>query len=262
MLIGQSLALAEKEILLGLRFKAMFFMDFLVNPIIFSVIFLVVYNTFFSAAQTSIYGISAANFVPFVLIGSLTHLYVNAGSTAFNSIFLTEKYWETAFGMLFVTRNNLALIFGSTLATAIKISFPTAIILAISFAAFPVSILTVLTAVLMLLLVLSVSLSFGLISGCFALSNENLVPIFNYFRYGLIFLSCFYYPIGALPRALHPLVQINPLYHAVLCIRSVWFGGGLPIFSIAYLLACAVFMPFFAVAIFDRVFKRYGVQGY
>jgi len=107
-------------------------------------------------------------------------------------------------------------------------------------------------------------LGFSFVQGAFTLSNENFLFVFNYIFWGWSFFSCFFYPVEALPNMLQPIVQLNPVYHALFIIRGLWMHGqvaGLAVHA-AYVLSFAVVSPIISSIIFNKMIDKYGISGY
>jgi len=274
------LTIAEKEVKLALRFKLSFFLDHLISPIIRIVPFIMIYSGIFlmSNGNFNIGGeVSNYNFILFLLIGMFMDTYFSVGVTSFQSKFINEKYWQTIEATFLAPINKLSLIFGVGVSDAISI-LPMYIMFGIiSLTLMPIGIEKILIAILVLGLIFTISLSLGLIFGSISLFQENLTPLAGYFRMGITFFSCFYYPITILPvitefNILQSIARLNPIFQGVDIIRSVWFGNGLPpteivfgfipINPLIYLVAVAAIAPLIAVFVFDKLWKILGIQGY
>ncbi len=272
--------IAEKELKLSMRFKMGFFLDHLVSPIIRIIPFVMIYSgIFFMLGGSGTIGgeVSTANFILFLLIGMVVDVYFSVGVTSFQSKFINEKYWQTIEATFLAPINKLSLIFGVGVSEAFAI-LPMYIIFGIvSLSLMPIGIERILVAVLVLGLIFTISLSLGLIFGSISLFQENLSPIAGYFRMGITFFACFYYPITVLPvitefNILQSIARLNPIFQGVDIIRSVWFGNGLPpteivlgfipINPLIYLVVVAAISPLIAVFVFDKMWKMLGIQGY
>ncbi len=272
--LSDSLAIAEKELKLALRFKITFLTSSFVQPLVKIVPFALVYYGFFAfGGGTEIGVVSGSNFFIFLVLGLIADMFFEMGYGAFTMRFLNEKYWDTIEAVLMAPINKMSLISGVGLAELV--SFAPAFILFIGTVLFihiiPVNILVFVFCVL--LLALLISLSLGLIASCAVLFNENFMPFFSYFRMAIVFLSCFYYPIDVLVFKaagynvdLRLLALLNPFYQANFLIKEAWlnplFSLSDSIFPFAYLLFFALVMPLAAIFIFNKLWRILGIQGY
>ena len=175
---------------------------------------------------------------------------------------MNEKYWKTIEAVFISPISYLSIVIGVGISEIIRL-IPTLIVFIIvaSFFSLPNPI-ALIFAVIMLFMLFLFCCSLGLIHGAAALSNENFLPVFGYLFMGLSLLSCFFYPIGLIPDALKPLVEINPLYQGVAFIRDAWITGEISIISFAYVFAFMIVGLILSVQIFTKVWKTLGVEGY
>ncbi|MAG21715.1 MAG: hypothetical protein CL943_00220 [Candidatus Diapherotrites archaeon] len=266
-IINDMLAIAEKEIKLSLRFKIPFFTGSMVEPFIRIAPFLLVYFGFFSAGAQSFGGVTESNFVVFLILGMLIDLVLVEGYTRLYIRFMEEKYWQTIEAMLLAPINKLSLLGGQALSLLVGL-FPSMLLfLGVSFVLIPTTIQNIILSIAVVAMVMSIALSIGLIYASSALFNENFDPLFKYARVGLVFISCFYYPItifDTIPvlSLLKPIVIANPLYQAITIIRSAWIYGTIEVASVAYVAAFAIIAPLLAVFIFNKLWKKLNIQGY
>ncbi len=266
-----SIAIAIKEVKLDLRFKIDFLFKYLTPPVLKGVPLIVIYYGFFYFGGQSIgEGVNKENYVTFIFLGLLVHFFIHYAYVNFAERFMQEKYWNTIASLLIAPIRRSAIILGSGLSILIKL-IPTFVIFAgASFLIYPLSPLKFLLVIAILLSSVIIALSLGLIYGSFALANENFNPIFSYGELGIVFLSCFYYPIDVFAKAssfissfLVPLIKLNPFYSAVTLVRYLWLGGEIvPLYEIYILAAFVVFTPFIALALYTKIWKRLGIQGY
>lgn len=271
-LLEETMAIAEKEVGLALRYKLPFFTSSLVSPIIRIMPFLLVYWGFFSADPTAILGsqVKQGTFVPFLFLGITADMFFNMGYNTFSGKFLTEKWWQTLEITLLAPINKLSLITGIGLAELVSVLPTVALFVGLAYFFIPIQVLDLLKVLIVLLLAFLIALSLGLVVGSTALANENLSPIFAYLRILIVFLSAFYYPIdvlktdkfGPLGELLPVIATFNPFYQANFIIRSIWFDGITPISSVIYVLFFAIVAPIAAVYIFNKIWSALGIQGY
>lgn len=256
--------LLEKEMKLELRFKFSFIFSSLLDPMVNALWFGVLYLGFFSVGAQPLWGVTKEGLVPFLILGSLVNAFFALGFGVFSYKLLNEKFWQTieAFLVAPVSRFNLLLGFG--LVEFVRISFACVLFLVFCFWFHPVSWTVLILVPLILIGLLLGGLGVGLVRGIFTLTNENILPFFNILYWGWGFVSCFYYPAEVLPKFIQPLIFINPVYHALTLIRHLWFQY--PISSVfistLWVLGFALLMPIAGVYLFNRLWKKLGLQGY
>lgn len=265
--LNDVLAIAEKEIKLSLRFKIPFFTTSMIEPFIRIAPFMLVYFGFFLGGAHSFGIVTASNFVAFLILGLVADVFLVHGYIVLYSKFMEEKYWQTIEGMLLAPINKLSLLGGQALSIIVSLFLSMLLFFGVSYVLMPVSILHLLVCLLLIAMILPISLGIGLVYASSALFNENFAPLFNYARIGIVFLSCFYYPITIFEKTpllalLKPIVLLNPFYQAVFAIRSAWIYGIIEWASIAYVAAFAVITPLIAVFIFNKLWKRLNITGY
>ncbi|MDO8538693.1 MAG: ABC transporter permease [archaeon] len=261
--ITEIFAVAEKELMLSLRYKLSFFLTALINPILGVIPFFLIYYGFLHFTGTTEFaGLNRGNYIVFLLLGMLVYTFFNDGFNVFSSKFLNEKYWKTIEAVFISPISYMAIVIGVGLSEIVRL-IPTLIVfvLVASFFEIP-SIISLFFAIVMLFMLFLFCCSIGLIHGAAALSNENFLPIFGYAFMGLSLLSCFFYPIGLIPDILKPLVEINPLYHGVTFIRDAWILNQISFVSFFYVLAFMIVGLILSVQIFTKVWKTLGVEGY
>ncbi len=265
--LNDVLAIAEKEIKLSLRFKIAFFMGSLIEPAVRIAPFLLIYFGFFMVGVESFGWVTQSNFIVFLTLGMLTDVFLVAGFNRLYTRFMEEKYWQTIEAMLLAPINKLSLLGGYALSMLVSL-FPSVLLfLGVSYVLMPTPLPNLILSMLVVGMVLSMSLGIGLVHASSALFNENFSPIFRYGKVGLVFISCFYYPITIFEETpiiafLKPLVLLNPFYQAIFAIRSAWIFGRVEWASIAYIVAFAAIMPLIAVFVFNKLWKRLNIQGY
>ena len=271
-LIDESLAIAEKEVGLSVRYILPFFTNSLISPLIKVMPFLLVYGGFFSANPSAALAghVKPETFIPFLFLGITADIFFSIGYSTFSSKFMVEKWWQTMEIIILAPINKLSLITGIGLGDLIS-TFPTLVLfLGLAYYFTPLGFLDLIKVLIIFLLLFMISLSIGLITSCAALFNENLAPFFGYLRVIISFVSAFYYPIevlktdklGALGQFLPVIATFNPLYQANFIIRAIWFEGITPINSVIYVLFFAIISPIATVYVFNKLWSTIGIQGY
>jgi len=265
-ILFESLAIAEKELKIELRFKIPFFLDSIVWPVFVVVPFLLVYFGQFLSGAQNFGGITLENFVPFLLLGTISSIALHTGFTNTPIRFQREKYWQTIESIQIAPINKLSVIIGHTIFSIITVLPAAAIIMLLLQYFSHTSILNIFFILLILIPMLLISISLGIIAGISMLFDESYLPFFRSLVFFITFFSCFYYPIAifdqhALLALLKPFVLVNPFYHGVTILRSLWFSGTTPLSSIAILLMFAIIMPFLSSYLFNRAWKKFTIQG-
>lgn len=258
----QSLAYAEKDLNTNLRFKVDFFAGTFLPALVSLGLFGTVFFGVFKVVTGSLSGINGSNFVAYVLLGALTATLFNQTFGAYQSRFLTEKYWETAYAILASPLSSWAILFGVGISEMVKFTVVATLFLVASYLIYPVSPLTALIAVAFLTLVFVVISGIALIGGAVSLVNENFGPLLNYFLLGAGYLACFYYPFTFLPSFLQPLASVNPLYYAVYSFRAIWLGFPLQPEYVVFVLAAAVLSPLLGTYVFQKIWRNLDITGY
>jgi len=266
-IIEDTFTVAEKELKLEMRFKIRFFTSSMAEPLIRIAPFLLIYLGFFAAGAKSFGSVTEINFVVFLVLGMLTDVFFVHGYSWLHTKFMQEKYWQTIEAILLAPISKISLLGGQALSIIVALVPSMAIFLLISYLIIPAYFVHIAVVLLCLVLVLPIALSIGLVYSGAALFNENFTPLFNYARVGIVFISCFYYPITIFDKvpmlaALKPLVLFNPFYQAVFAIRQAWIFGIIEWGAIAYVAVFAIATPLLAVFIFNSLWKRLDIQGY
>ncbi len=225
LIVSQILAVAQKEIKLNFRFKYNYFLELLLRPIRLLALFFIVYSGFFYRGSAGIGDITKENYIIFLALGALMNFYFLMGFDMVSLKFRQEKFWRTIQAIFISPVNKLSLIFGIGLSELVRLVFISVILILPIYVLIPVSGAKFLLIILVIMLIYFGIIGISFIEGAFWLTNENYVFIFKYFFWGWGFISCFYYPIEALPEFIHPLVLANPVYHALLIIRNLWTEG-------------------------------------
>jgi len=264
MKIRNILAVARKELKLNLRFKYDYFFKELLTSVRFLLLFFVVYYGFFSAGAPGIGSLKRESYILFLLLGTLTYSLFASSFGLFYTKFLAEKYWNTIQAILISPLTKMELILGVGLSELVKYIYISPIFFIIAFIWNPISIANFILVIFIMLLLFIGVLGVSLIQGAFTLSNENFLFLFQYLFWGWGFISCFYYPIEALPKFLHFLVLVNPIYHGLFIIRSLWISGFVENFWMHFsiVLIFAIVVPAISIYLFNKIIKKYGIRGY
>ncbi len=259
----QILAVALKEIRLELRFKVSYFLNSLIGPVLTTFPFFLVYYGFlhFSPAQ-SFAGIGLDNYINFLVLGMTVYAFYNVGLHVFKKKFFEEKYWKTLEGLFASPVKHISIVLGFSLSETVRLVPALVLFMLIASYFILPSAGAFILALIALYLVFLLCLGVGLFNGALAISNENYLPVLEYFFMAWTFASCFFYPVGIFPDWFKPLVLVNPVYQGLFFIREAWISNMLYWNSFIYLLGFAMAMPIIGMLFFRRTWKKKGIQGY
>jgi len=261
-MIRQSLAIAKKEVILDLRFKWNFFFSYMLMPVKWFLLFILIYFGFYTFGAGNLGWVSIDNYLTFLLFGTLFHFIVITSLRVYAQKFKQEKFWQTIQGILIAPLGNFSLVIGIALSGLLYLFF---ILLFTFIAAYIINQVSIgiflFTLVVVLISYLSLQ-GIGLIYASFTLTNENFMFLFVYLELLITTLSCFYYPIDVIPRALRPIIYLNPVYHANLIVKKLWITGTYNIWSFIFLIIFAILSLILGMIIFKRMLRKLGVRGY
>ncbi len=255
-------AIAKKELRLETRFLLPFFSGIFFNPLKTAVWFFVVYFGFFSSGATILGNINKENYILFLTIGSTFNMFFTIATSNFPMKFFNEKYWKTIQGFLIAPLNNFKFVIGLSLAELIKASFGILVFSSIGMFLFPIPIYKFIIIIMIFIIIFIGIMFVGLIRAACILINENMSTIFEYVFLGIGFLSCFYYPIDAFPRQIRAVVFYNPIYQGIDLVRNIWQNNQPSSFSILYVVTFTIFAVISGSLIFNRLTKKYDIEGY
>ncbi|MFO7796129.1 MAG: ABC transporter permease [Promethearchaeia archaeon] len=262
---SQILAITEKNVKLHLRYKSGILFGF-INPIIAILIPLVIMGNLFQF-NNQFGEWTSENFLIYQFIAydiSLLKSLVNV----FPKQFQMEKFWKTLPALIIGPFNRINLLFSILLSHLIIISPPFITIMVMCYVFYPISFGSFFFFLFTLFLISLIFSGIGITLGVFAISNENLLKVFN-FLIGFVFLfSCITYPFEIFPDFIQNIININPLYYVFDFLRMIWIHNDiiLTISSLPYhffiLLICAVSIPIIGILIFSKIYKKYGITGF
>lgn len=262
--IQQTIAVTEKEIRLQLRWGKDFFLRILISPFFYLIPYFLLYQGIFNLGSGDIGTITPENYIVWLFLGTIFFTFAFNGLSAFESRFLTEKYWMTIQALFLTPINKYALLLGMTIETFLESFITFMIFIILSVIILPAPIINIFGIIFILIIILIASAGLGLLKGGIALINENYRQIISYFVFFILFFSCYSLPISILPNYLQTLVNINPFYHGLLLIRSIWFNTLDITFlnSLIYLIIFTVLSIIIGVWLFNKLIKRFGIHGY
>jgi ABC-type polysaccharide/polyol phosphate export permease len=248
------------ELLLNLRFKWRFLLEALFR-LRASFLFFFMYYGFFQGGARGIGDVTRQNYVVFLLLGLIIFSVFTQGFNAPSRSFLEKKWWGALPGLFASPVTTMDLLVGIGLAALVEVAPLILLSIALSWFVMPVAIQTILSLLLVLAIMYIGVLGLGILRAAFVITNENVEAWFNIAYWAAIALSCFYYPIESLPPLLHPVVHLNPFYHANVVGKAVWLGSPYSPWSVAYVAVMGVVFATGGAYFFRRICERTGIQG-
>jgi ABC-2 type transport system permease protein len=260
--IAQSLAVAEKDLAIQLRFKFDFLASIFLPALINLGLFSTVYFGLLRSAVTSVSGLNIQNFISFTVLGALGATIFTQAYQSFQGRLVYEKYWQTVQILLASPLSSWAILLGVSISDAVRNLILISTFLVVSVATFPVD-ATVFVSVLFLYALIYVLVAgISMIRGSIYLVNENFDPILSYFMIGTAYVSCFYYPASFMPSFLQPLAYINPIYFVMDTIRALWFGYAInPLYLYVSIVAAGISTSVGTYA-FRKIWRNLDITGY
>jgi ABC-2 type transport system permease protein len=262
MKISRVLAITKRQIILNLRFKWGYFMNTFIFPLKGLISFMLIYLGFFYSGATNIGGITKETYIVFLLLGMVFMTIFGTGWGMISGSFMQEKYWQTIQGVLTSPAKKIEIIFGYGIAGLINILPFLMISLVSCYIIMPISLTNFIYIIILLLLMYLAISGIGFIQAALILSNEDLSALILPAFWAWAFISCFYYPITSLPKFIHPIVRLNPIYQANFVIKHLWIYNTFNIKSFFYLSLLSLISLSAGIYIFNKVWKKIGIQGY
>jgi len=260
--IAQSLAVAEKDLAIQLRFKFDFLASIFLPALINLGLFSTVYFGLLRSAVTSVSGLNIQNFISFTVLGALGATIFTQAYQSFQGRLVYEKYWQTVQILLASPLSSWAILLGVSISDAVRNLILISTFLVVSVATFPVD-ATVFVSVLFLYALIYVLVAgISMIRGSIYLVNENFDPILSYFMIGTAYVSCFYYPASFMPSFLQPLAYINPIYFVMDTIRALWFGSTINPPYLYVSIVAAVISTSVGTYAFRKIWRNLDITGY
>ncbi len=264
-LIRQSLAIAENDIYIEGRFKFSLF-QYSVFPIVYLITPLIVMSFVFSAIGTLGYW-NQGNYLLFLFLGYEVNVMRSFANDLPNNLYM-EKFWKTLAAMMVAPINRFSILFGKFFAKIVLVSIQVIFFLVISTIIYPCSPITFLFEVILLLSFAIIFIGIGLFIGAFAISKENIWKLLEFAMFFVILFSAINYPIEIFPDFIQSFMRLNPLYYCFDFMRLVWIEND-PLlsllthpFHVLIILGTVILIPVVAVLAFDKVFKKFGIEGY
>jgi len=263
--ISQIIALTEKNLKLHLRFKSNVIISF-ITPLITILMPIIILQQFFNFNENFGYW-NKKNFLLFQFLAYniiLLQTIINEYPTQL----MNEKYWQTLPALIIGPFNRFNLLFGIFFSRLILISIPFTMFFVLSYIFYPISFLTVLFILFILLLIALMFSGIGLIVGIIAISKEGMLRLLNFSISLVIFTSCLSYPFEIFPPEIQSIINLNPLYYIFDFLRLGWIEDDAIIsinshtYNFLLLLSGAIIIPIIGVYLFNLIYKKYGIVGY
>ena len=180
---------------------------------------------------------------------------------------LREKYWKTLPALLTAPFNRFYLLFGYIFSEFLGILIPCTIFFIVMIIIVPITIPTLIIVILMFIGI-GIFSGLGLFLGVFAVSNENILAIFDFSIRFIFWLSCVTYPFQFFPSEIQSIINLNPIYYLIDIIRLTWIENNFIItvsshpFHISIFITSLLIFPILCVYLFNRIFKKLGIRGY
>lgn len=258
------LAIASKEWRLNSRFPMEYFAANLVSPLKSAILMYFLYRGLLKGQEQSLGMLNGTNFQSYVLLGTTCHSLFMASVYTFRSKMVMEKYWQTITATLVSPASVLEVIVGFMFGSGainLVISFG---IFALTTLLYPVPLPVFLSSLALLVLLSFLGFGFGMIGTTISLCAEGKSFVFDYLMQGLIFLSCFYYPIETLPAPIHGVIRLLPTYQVTSMIQELFIlkQPAHVFLSLGYVLASCFVVLLVPAFYFDHSIKKYGIVGY
>lgn len=261
----QIFAIAEKNFTMTLRYKVSLIMGY-ITPIIQLIFPIIIMSKLFSL-QENFGPWTNENYLIYLFIGYNILLLYGIVSKISGSLSV-EKYWATLQALMIAPFNRLNLFFGYIVSHLIQICVPFTVFLILCYIFFPISFVTMIIIIGMILSILLIFAGISLIIGIFTISNENIARILTFILSFILSFSCISYPYEIFPPFIQFLVNFNPLYYIIDIIRLVWIEDNIyltlithPIHFIIFI-SFGILLPIAGIMMFNYIFKKYGIVGY
>lgn len=263
--ISQIVALTEKNIELTLRFKFSLIILYL-TPLAIILMPLFVLNNFLEL-KPRIGSWTIDTYIIFQFIAYNIFLLSGIIQKYPRNIYM-EKFWNTFTALIIAPLNRFNILLGVFFSHLILMCIPFTIFFILCYILYPISILTLVFIIVIYLLITLIFCGIGLILAIFAVSNENIWKILDFFIVIIFWLSCITYPFEFFPEFLQKVINLNPIYYIIDILRLVWIENNIiisissHIFHFIILIVSVIIFPSIGVYLFKIIYKKYGIVGY
>ncbi len=186
----------------------------------------------------------------------------------FPNEFRREKFWKTIPALMIAPFNKLHLLFGIFFSRLIIIAIPSVVFFILTYLIYPISIFTIFFTVLIFLIIALIFSGIGLFFGVFAISKENYWQIFLLGIQIIFYISCITYPFELFPNYIQSIMLLNPFYYIFDILRITWIDNNILLtisnypFHFIVLIGTVIFVPLIAIYVFNKVYDKFGIEGY
>jgi ABC-2 type transport system permease protein len=231
---------------------------------------LIIFGAIFTINQNYEFGYwTSQNYMLFILIAFCIQ-FIRQIIDNFRQLFFREKFWKTLQALMVAPINRYVLLFGILISEMILISIPFIAFFAIAYFFYPIPFINLLLVIIMVFCTAVLFGSIGLIVGVLVVTKEGTYRVVALGLSFLFWLSCISYPLQIFPEIVQGIILLNPLYYFIDLIRIFWLMGidfnfTLQFFSplhIIIVVIFTIFLPIFAVKLFNTFYDKYGITGY
>ncbi len=265
--ISQILAIVEKNVKLGLRFKISLVLRFL-SPIISIIMPIIVLGQLFNVSFNENFGPwNKENFYVFQFVMYQLNVMIGVRS-AFPGHLKTEKIWKTLQALIIAPFNRINLLLGLFITHFVLSSFGFLLFFTMCYIFYPISFITVLGEFLIYFLFALSFSGIGLILGIFSISKENFVGVFELGIRLVFIFSALSLPFEFFPEHIQAIMNYNPVYYIINLARLVWIEDNIiysfttHFFELCILITGAILLPIIGLKTFNYIFDKYGIVGY
>ncbi|MFX1378964.1 MAG: hypothetical protein ACFFA4_07695 [Promethearchaeota archaeon] len=264
-IIKKTLAIAEKQIYMKLRFKLRTIIHYFL-PIITILMPIIVLGKFFEY-NVNFGPWDSQNYIIFVFTGYNILLFKQVISYIPNQMKL-EQYWKTLTAVLVAPFNRYYLLFGYFLSEMVFLAIPFLAFFITLLIIYQISFATVLVILLIFLGILLVFTAIGLFLAMIHIANESIFGIIDILIDILFWLSCITYPFLLFPNIVQNFISLNPIYYLVDLVRVLWLENNVLLTFInhsgEFLIVgfSIIIAPILSVFMFNIIYKKLGAKGY
>ncbi|MFX0134097.1 MAG: ABC transporter permease [Candidatus Hodarchaeota archaeon] len=263
--LSQIYSLTETSVKLNLRYKLRFAM-YMISPIFTLIVPIIILGKFYEYnAQFGPW--TKANYFVFIMM-SYNILLLRGTMGYIPRRFLTDKYWKTIALYLLAPFKTYCILLGLVFSRLIIISIPFMLFFLFCYIYHPISFYTILFVFLLYFLLLLLFSGMGIVLGVFAISNENIWGVLNFFLHFFFWFSCLTFPYQIFPPIFQIIINLNPFYHIFNILRVAWIVNNplyvIKLYFIEFLILLfpSIIFPIVGVFIFNRIYYKYGIRGY
>lgn len=263
--LSQIYSMTETSLKLNFRYKLRF-ITYMLSPIVSLILPIIILGKFFELnAQFGPW--TKTNYIVFVLM-SYNIMLIRGTMGYIPRRFLTDKYWRTIALYLLAPVKTYCILLGLVLSRLIIISIPFMVFFFLCYMYHPISFFTLLFVFLLYFLLLLLFSGIGILLGVFAISNETIWALLNFFLKFFFWFSCLTFPYQIFPPFLQGIINLNPFYHIFNILRVAWIKNDVLLVINSYfvefliILIPSLIIPIIGIFLFNKVYERYGIRGY